>query len=109
TLVAVLSRAGYQVSEASRAEHALALIADPASQFHLLITDLSMPDVNGIELAQRVRALPVAIPIIVTTGYFSDSHRLQLSQLSDSLLLPKPYLREELLGMVRKALALGRD
>lgn len=109
TLVAVLSRAGYQVSEASRAEHALALIADPASQFHLLITDLSMPDVNGIELAQRVRALPAAIPIIVTTGYFSDSHRLQLSQLSDSLLLPKPYLREELLGTVRKALALGRD
>ena len=62
----LLSRAGYKVECAGDA--ASALLKLESNSFDLLITDLSLPDMNGLELLRRVRGIDEDVPVIVFTG-----------------------------------------
>jgi len=65
----VLSDLGYKVTVMTSSKEALALLeADPA-QFDLIITDQTMPDMTGIELAREVLSIRPDMPIIMCTGY----------------------------------------
>ena len=69
----------------------------------LLLTDVIMPGMNGVDLAKRVQALRHDIKVLYTSGYGQLAlHRRGLS--SDTVHLPKPFTEEELLLRVRQAL-----
>ena len=76
-LSVLLKHAGYEVVTAHSAEQAIGT----ARQFHfdLVISDIGMPEMNGYELAQRLRALPEydKVPMIAVTGYsmFDDRQK----------------------------------
>jgi CheY-like chemotaxis protein len=76
-LAVLLKHAGYDVSTASRARDAIALARE--RQFDVVISDIGMPEMNGYQLAEALRALPgyETVPLVALTGYsmFDDRSR----------------------------------
>ena len=76
-LSVLLTHAGYDVSTASRARDAIALARE--RQFDVVISDIGMPEMNGYQLAEALRALPgyETVPMVAVTGYsmFNDRGR----------------------------------
>ncbi len=69
-MASALTRAGYQVLTCFDGEEALALIQERAEHIHLLILDVLMPRLDGVEVAQRVKSNQSTshIPILLCTG-----------------------------------------
>lgn len=76
-LSVLLTHAGYDVTCASNAPEALALARE--QHFDVVISDIGMPEMNGYELAEALRALPGydSVPLVAVTGYsmFDDRTR----------------------------------
>jgi PAS domain S-box-containing protein len=68
----LIERLGYRVLPAASASAALTLATDSAEPIHLLITDVVMPEMNGGDLADRVRALHPQMKRILMSGYTAD-------------------------------------
>jgi CheY-like chemotaxis protein len=102
-LVAIdaLADEGFEVIDAEHASDAL-LLLENGSKPHLLFTDVHMPgDMNGIDLAERVRAMHPAVKVIVTSA-------LPLVRKIDHLdaaFLAKPYHLGQLCGIARELMA----
>ena len=82
------------------------LRANPAG-FDLLITDLSMPRITGLQLAEELRKARTDLPIVLITGFSRGIPPEQLSSLGAVRLLAKPFSTGELALAVRQALALA--
>ena len=65
----VLEGLGYEVTTKTSALAAFATVRDHPDHFDLVITDLTMPDMNGADLARKLITLRPRLPIILTTGY----------------------------------------
>ena len=77
----------------------------------LLITDLEMPNLNGLELTRRVREVPqwMSIPVVMITSRAGDKHRDVAAAAGVDIYLTKPYLDADLLGHVRTLCAAEAD
>lgn len=93
---ALLSRLGYTATLASSGPAALELLGQHEHGFDLLLTDVSMPGMSGLELARRVRAIRPSLPIVVASGYTDDELRSAFAAVGVSAILPKPFGRQEL-------------
>ncbi len=95
---------GYDVVEAATGDLALPLLQDESTRIDLLFSDIVMDGhLDGIRLAKVARDLRKDLPIILTSGFPGDPGGL--ADLPDNIpLLRKPYPREELAGMIRRAL-----
>ena len=93
----MLEDMGYAVTSANSGAMALQVVSDGAT-FDLLITDFSMPRMDGVQLAVAVRALLPDLPIILATGYadLSANSELKLP------LLSKPYMQSDLQGAINR-------
>ncbi len=100
---AQLESAGYDVKVASSADEALGML-DQGSNFDLLVSDVIMPRVSGVELARRTRARLGALPILLVSGYTAELSPETLDQLN-ARLLHKPFGTKQLLAAVAEALA----
>ena len=99
----MLSEAGYQVTLASNARQALRLLRqDP--DFHLLLSDVGLPGMNGRELADAAREINPVLPVLFITGYTERAADRETFLGSGMSLLPKPFSLLELLKAVRSAL-----
>jgi len=65
----MLGRLDYQVTTSNQAGEALRLVREHPAQFDLVITDLTMPEMNGLEVAQQIRAIRPDLPVILVSGY----------------------------------------
>jgi CheY-like chemotaxis protein len=100
----MLSRHGYRVLTAADGGEAIALFAPRSKEIRVVITDLSMPNLDGIALAGIVHRLNPAVKIIVVTGLGENSGgELSRQQVSHALLV-KPFRPEALLTMVHELL-----
>jgi two-component system, chemotaxis family, chemotaxis protein CheY len=99
-----LGSAGYDVVEAVDGSDALAKIA--SSTPHMVITDLNMPNMDGIELIRQVRALPHCkyIPIVMLTTESQDSKKMEGRLAGASGWIVKPFRAEQLLMVAKKLL-----
>jgi CheY-like chemotaxis protein len=86
----LMTHAGYDVSTASSATAAIALARD--HHFDMVISDIGMPEMNGYQLAQALRALPgyETVPMVAVTGYsmFDDRARSLTSGFNEHVTKP---------------------
>ncbi|MDZ7641678.1 MAG: response regulator [Desulfurivibrio sp.] len=89
-----LTEAGYQVATAADGDEALASFAD--SGYDLVITDLLMEGLDGLELLRRLREQQPGIGVIILTGYGALPSAIEALRLGADDYLLKPYNFEEL-------------
>jgi CheY-like chemotaxis protein len=97
-----LGRQGHQVDAVFGASEALELLS--SQEYDLVITDLMMPDVDGIQLLQNMRARGHNVPVLMITGYPTIRTALEALRLGAVDYLSKPFTRGELLGPVNRTL-----
>lgn len=99
----LLEAAGYEVVEAADAEEALRLFGSAPEAPRLVLTDLSLPDLDGWELCRRVRSMHPSVPILVMSGSF-ELNTLLAADAPDVGFLQKPFAPEELYRRVNHLL-----
>jgi PAS domain S-box-containing protein len=106
---AILAEAGYDVIEAGSGGAALDLLEDPKLGIALLVADIVMPGMNGVELAQAVRRRHPEMPILFITGYGGAA--LPAHRPPPGELLRKPFRAADLTAKVNAMLrrVRGRD
>jgi two-component system, OmpR family, phosphate regulon sensor histidine kinase PhoR len=103
----VLIRGDYEVDMAQSGEEALGKEAE--RPYDVMIVDLMMPGLNGLDLLRMLRARNPKARIIMVTGYPTMRNTLQAMQLGATDFLPKPFLPTTLRNLVAAALAAGDD
>lgn len=101
-LYKVFSKAGYRVTIANSGTEAVELIAE--NPFDLIIADLKMPDMNGIELLKRTKKINSQSKVIILTAYYDTLSREEVIKAGAFDYLRKPIKRDELLSYAQKAL-----
>ena len=98
----ILGKAGFAVEKASNAEEALKKFKAGVT-VDLLITDLNMPGMNGIDFIKEVRKLPSYkfMPILFLTPESQQAKRVEAKAAGASGWLVKPATADELLGTIR--------
>jgi CheY-like chemotaxis protein len=100
-----LKHFGYKVLEASSGRQALELFEHSASQVHLLLTDMVMPDgISGQELAEQMCARTSKLRVLYTSGYQIELVSRDLAQQEGLHFLQKPFSMQKLAGAVRECL-----
>lgn len=97
-----LSAQGYQVMEA--ADGTAALVALRRTPIDVLVLDLGLPDVNGLDIIQQVRGQGSAVPIIVLSSRTDERVKVNALDLGADDYVTKPFGIEELLARLRAAL-----
>ena len=103
-----LEQNGYKVTGAPNGEAALHELQQNPAAFDVLITDLSMPGMSGLQLAQEVRKLRIDLPIILTSGYINPEDQVKADQLGIRSILTKPVNTKELLANLASLFAARR-
>ena len=98
----ILTKAGYAVEKAPNAQDGLAKFK-AGVKADLLITDLNMPGMNGIELIREVRKLPnyKFVPILFLTTESQQSRKLEAKEAGASGWIVKPATADELLNTIK--------
>ncbi|MDB5875116.1 MAG: putative response regulator, OmpR [Ramlibacter sp.] len=104
-----LERSGFGVTHAIDAKAGLALLQDPPAGAapELVILDLMLPDLDGLEVCRRVRALPGEmgqVPVLMLTAKGDPMDRIVGLELGADDYLPKPFEPRELLARIRAIL-----
>ncbi|MCP4714611.1 MAG: response regulator, partial [Deltaproteobacteria bacterium] len=103
TVDLALSTAGYTTAQATSAAEALCLLEQSAQEcnpFHLLITDIQMPDMSGIELIDKMKEKQIHLPSLVITGFGDKSTLIELIKRRCNYYLDKPFSPNDLLAAV---------
>ena len=95
---------GYEVTVRNSSVEALELFRDDPGRFDLIVTDLTMPDMTGLELAKACMVLRSDIPIVLATGFSHMVNATAAREAGIRAMVMKPLTKEELGRTVRKAL-----
>jgi two-component system, OmpR family, KDP operon response regulator KdpE len=96
-----LSTQGYDILDATNGKTALALLEEKPD---LIILDLGLPDIQGLDLLAAIRARNESVPIVVLSSRGDESVKVRALDLGADDYLTKPFGMEELLARMRAAL-----
>jgi two-component system, cell cycle sensor histidine kinase and response regulator CckA len=99
--VRVLQRDGYDVLEASDGVEAIELLRSGKAPIHIIVSDIVMPRMNGVELMQAVAEAHSHVPVVLMSGY-ATSALSELGIATPCSILPKPFPAERLLAEVHR-------
>ena len=102
-LARMLQSQGHEVQVCTRGAEALALVE--REPFDVLLTDVSMPDMDGWEVARRVKEIRPELPVGVVTGWGSQFEGMDLAPRGVDFLLSKPFTVTAARALVAQALA----
>lgn len=97
-VAALLQNAGYDVLTATSGEDALTVVTQTSNKVDLLLTDISIPDMQGTELARQLREQLPDLKVVYMSG-FATSH-----QTDEAPLIPKPFFAEQLFDIIHRTL-----
>ena len=103
----MLERLGYRVTMKTSALEALATVRDQAHPFDLVITDLTMPEMDGAKLGGQLLQMQPRLPIIIATGYSGAMTTGTARELGFRALLSKPTTAQTLAEAVHRVLQEG--
>jgi DNA-binding NtrC family response regulator len=104
SLETLLRREGFVVAAAAGAEEAVQRLAQ--APFDLVLTDLRMPDADGIALLQRVRQLQPTVQVVLMTCYGDMDTYLEAMEEGAFEYVNKPIDKADLLALIHRALGL---
>ena len=104
----MLERLGYTVSVASSGQDALAFFSQSASGVDLILSDMTMPSMTGVEFVARVRDLGYLVPVLLCTGLKDAGQERLAEELGVVGIVTKPVGMGELATEVRRALDGGQ-
>ncbi|MFB0545350.1 MAG: ATP-binding protein [Anaerolineae bacterium] len=100
--IRVLTAEGYEVQGVDSGQEAIALVK--RARFNLLLTDIKMPDIGGLEIAQAVKKSNSDIICVTMTGYGTMDTAIQALKLGVDEFIVKPFTPDELCLAVAKAI-----
>jgi PAS domain S-box-containing protein len=100
----MLQRGGYTVLEARHGVDALQLLADPAVQVDLVLSDVVMPEMGASALLARLDERNAPVKLLLMSGYSAEAVARQSGITHDFAVLTKPFTSDELLRRVRALL-----
>ena len=103
----LLERHGYCVLEASSGADALVILAESPRAVDLVISDMVMPEMSGLQLRQHLRKLRPSLPVLLMSGYTEEAITRLGSAGPLPSLIEKPFTVDGILGKVRNLLSAG--
>jgi PAS domain S-box-containing protein len=100
----LLERAGYRCTGVRQPMQAIDLVSDAPDSFDLVVTDLNMPGMNGMELARVLLERWPHLPVVITTGYVRAEEAAEAKALGVRDVVLKPDTIEEIALLVRSHL-----
>ena len=97
----LLDKNGFHSKKALNAEEALLLVEEYS--FQLAFLDAKLPDMEGLELARRIREIDPGLPILMVSGYFYGDDEAVQKGLADGLIhgfVSKPFFHDEILKAI---------
>ncbi|MBI3567499.1 MAG: response regulator [Gemmatimonadetes bacterium] len=104
----LLESEGFDVDEAANGAEALAAIERDPSRVGVVLLDVQMPVMDGVEAFARIRALAPGVPVVLGTGYVGDHELSDIRALGADDLLTKPYDIPHLLDRLTQLAAARR-
>jgi CheY-like chemotaxis protein len=104
SVMPVLLRLGYEVVSCADGAEAWSRFADVGMGCKVILIDLNMPRMNGIDFVRHVRTTPYPGAILVMSGRVSDEDMLSLQELNINGILNKPFTSENLTDSIRRAI-----
>ncbi len=105
-LGAVLEEEGFEVLTANSGREALEI--QKASDVDLILTDMKMPSMDGIELLEKIKARDSDMPVIMMTAYGSVDKAVEAMEKGAYSYILKPFDNEKLVVYVNKAISMYR-
>jgi len=100
----ILTKCGYQVQTCEDPRDALSLLKQNPEQIDLVITDLQMPCLDGLELAAELRKINAALPVVLTSAAMFQMPSEKLQRLGIRDFVTKPWDRERLFSVLQEVL-----
>ncbi|HVO67998.1 MAG TPA: PAS domain S-box protein [Syntrophales bacterium] len=100
----MLQSIGYDVTTGTNSSEALETFRDKPHAFDLVITDMTMPGMTGLELARELRAIRPDVPIILSTGFSELINEKRVKELGVRELVMKPFTTIRLARIIRRIL-----
>jgi len=101
----MLENMGYSVTAVSSGIEALDVVKKEPGEIDLIITDMTMPGMTGVELATKLLQIHPGIPIILCTGYHEIITPKKAKELGIREYLSKPYSQSEMAKIIRDILS----
>ncbi len=102
SLQKLLTRLNYRVTASNTAPDGLTTFFGNPPQFDLVITNLGMPEINGLEVARQIHAIRPQLPILLITGFAPDVRPENLAAVGICELLQKPVSLDVLAETLRR-------
>lgn len=100
----MLTRCGYEVIGKTSSASALNVFKDAPEQFDLVISDLTMPEISGDQLAQEIKQIRPGMPIILCTGHSNRMDENKAKELGIDAFIIKPFSRKNITEAIPKVL-----
>ena len=100
----ILAELGYQVESKTSSREALAALRLDPSRFDLVVTDQTMPEMTGVELAGEILAIRADMPVILCTGYSLTANEESAKAAGIRAFVMKPLTKNEIARTIRKVL-----
>ncbi|MBN8595451.1 MAG: response regulator [Anaerolineae bacterium] len=104
SIAEILEISNFTVLTAANGRQALTLLEENAGQVELILSDLDMPEMNGLQLCRTVRANQNDVHFIILSGYISDEDKRELESLQVAECINKPADVERLLCTIEEVL-----
>lgn len=106
-LVEILENPELKISEAENGKVAFEILK--SQKFDAVLSDIKMPQMEGLELLQAIRIEKILIPFILLTGHGDREKTLQALKLGAFDFIDKPFQQDHLIEVVQKALEVGYE
>jgi len=102
--IRLLNRMGYHVIGETEPDNAIEILRNSQENFDLVITDLTMPTMTGIQLAQKIKDIKPDIPIILLSGFNYEAYTKDIDGSLIADFITKPIHKDDLVQVIRRVL-----
>jgi len=100
----MLERLGYRVETRLNPEEALELFQSKPNEFNLIITDMTMPQMTGVKLSEKLKEVRSDVPVIICTGHSSLIDEDKAKKFGIDAYVMKPIVKNDIAKTIRKVL-----